>query len=139
MTTTRLADLTKEFAPALRPPARTARGRARPWPGRLALIRARTRLVVAHTAVTVARTRVQQAQAAVARRGHVCWRLIGGSGRVGRRHLDNVGVRMRVIWGRKRSAQEHPADEGGSEVAAVAVEAVMEPAMGTAVEPATAV
>jgi hypothetical protein len=91
MTTTRLADLTKEFALALRPPARTARGRARPWPGRLALIRARTRLVVAHTAVTVARTRVQQAQAAVARRGHVCWRLIGGSGRVGRRHLDNEG------------------------------------------------
>jgi len=48
-------------------------------------------------------------------RGHVCWRLRGRSGRVGRRRLDHVRVRIRVVGGRKRRAQEHPADKGGAE------------------------
>ena len=69
-------------------------------------------------------------------RGHVGRRLIGGSNLVSRRHLNHVGVWVGVIWGRKRGAQEHPADEGGAEAAAGAVEAAMEPAMGATVEPA---
>src|SRR5690348_12239930 len=69
--------------------------------------------------------------------GHVCWRLRGRSGRVGRRRLDHIGVRILVIGGRKRSAQEHPADEGGAETAPGAVETVMEPGVGAAVESTT--
>jgi hypothetical protein len=69
--------------------------------------------------------------------GHVCWRLRGGSGRVGRRYLDHIGVRILVVWGRERSTQEHPADESGAEAAAGMVEPVMEPAMGAAVESTT--
>lgn len=63
-----LEDVTRECQKALRPPARTARGRAAAVnQARLTLIRARRRLVVARTAVGMARGRVQAAQAVVDR------------------------------------------------------------------------
>jgi hypothetical protein len=68
MKPTILDDMIAEFFRALRPPPRTARGRAAALVrARVALIRSRTRVVVAQTAVIRARMRVDAAQAVVAR------------------------------------------------------------------------
>src|SRR5439155_17736856 len=61
-------------------------------------------------------------------------RLIDGSGRVYRRRVHRVGVRIGivrigVIRGRERGAQEEPADEGGTKAAAEAMEPMMEATM----------